>query len=145
MKNGCYRSGGFTMLEVLLVIAILVILVSLILPDLIGRRETALVGAAKIQLKTIEDALEFFKTDIGRYPTTDEGLEALRDKSQLQDDELAKKWLKPYLKKGELKDPWGNEYNYVCPGQKNEDGFDLWSNGPDGQEGTDDDIKNWTE
>ncbi len=134
---------SFTLLEVLLVIVILVTLAALILPNLPARREQAKIGTTKIQLKGIEDALEYFKTDIGRYPTTDEGLAALSS-SDGMDEELSKKWHGPYLKKGaELKDAWNNDFHYVVPGEHNEKSFDLSSNGPDGEEGTDDDITNW--
>lgn len=136
---------SFTLLEVLLVIVILVTLAALVLPNLPVRREQAKIGTTKIQIKSIEDALEYFKTDIGRYPTADEGLDALTEEDSI-DDEFSKKWHGPYLKKsGELKDPWGNEFHYVVPGEHNEKTFDLSSNGPDGEEGTEDDITNWIE
>lgn len=144
--NRCNGRGrkAFTLLEVLLVIVILVTLAALVLPNLPGRREQAKIGTTKIQLKAIEDGLEYFKTDIGRYPTNEEGLEALISSDQLQDDELVKKWHGPYLKtKSAVKDAWGNDFHYSSPGEHNEKTFDLYSNGPDGQEGTDDDIVNW--
>jgi len=145
MRRKSFRSG-FTLLEVLLVIGIIVALAALVIPNVMGRGERAKVGTTKIQMKYIEDALDYFKLDIGRYPTTEEGLLALVEKDQLEDEEEAEKWTKPYLKKAsELRDGWNNEFNYVCPGEHNEDGFDLSSNGPDGEEDTEDDIMNWQE
>jgi general secretion pathway protein G len=132
------------MLEVLLVIGLLVALFALVAPELIGRQKKAQIGATKLQIGNIEQGLEYFRADMGRYPTTDEGLEALTNPSQIQDEELAKKWTEPYLKKGGVKDSWNTPFNYECPGRHNEKSFDLWSNGPDRREGTDDDITNWT-
>ena len=144
MRQDRRQRRGFTLLEVLLVIVILVTLAALVLPNLPGRREQAKIGTTKIQIKSIEEALEYFKTDIGRYPTTEEGLEALTDSDQLQDDELLEKWHGPYLKKrGDLKDAWNHEFHYTAPGEHNEKTFDLFSDGPDGEEDTEDDIVNW--
>ena len=141
-----YHASGFTMLEVLLVIGLLVALMALVVPNLIGRSEAAKVKTTKLQIHSIEQALEFFRGDMGRYPSTDEGLQSLSDKNQIQDDELVKKWTSPYLdKKGIPRDSWGSPLNYECPGRHNETRFDLWSNGPEKQEGTDDDITNWSE
>jgi len=139
--------AGFTLLEVLLVIVILVMLATLVMPDFSVQRKKARVGATKIQMKNIEDALEYFKTHVGRYPTSDEGLEALSDVDVLEDEELADRWEGPYLKgvTGEVKDPWNNPFHYTSPGEYNEDTFDLSSDGPDGEEGTEDDITNWQE
>jgi general secretion pathway protein G len=139
---------GFTLLEVLLVIVILVTLAAVVLPNIGSRREQANIGSTKIQLKGIEDAMEFFKTDVGRYPTTEEGLGVLNSKEELQDEELAEKWHGPYSGKEDvedfkLKDAWNNEFRYTCPGEHNTKTFDLVSDGPDGQEDTEDDIMNW--
>jgi len=136
--------SAFTLLEVLLVITIIVAIAALALPGLVGRRESAKVYNTQIEMKSISDALEYFKTDLGRYPTTEEGLKLLRDSSGLSDETETAKWKGPYLKKlGNLVDAWGHEYRYTCPGEKNEKGFDLSSDGPDGQQDTDDDIVNW--
>jgi len=135
---------AFTLLEVLLVIVILVTLATLVLPNLGSARKQARVGTTKIQIEMMGDALERFKTDIGRYPTSEEGLEALNDVDQIADEDLAKLWQGPYLEKNtKVKDAWNRELHYVCPGEQNEDSFDLYSDGPDGEEGTDDDVKNW--
>jgi|WetSurMetagenome_2_1015567.scaffolds.fasta_scaffold460369_1 general secretion pathway protein G len=148
MKQGhrtLHRS--FTLLEIMLVIVIIIALAAVVVPNLGSRREQAKVGTTKIQLKSIEDALEYFKTDVGRYPTTEEGLQALNSSEQLQDEELVKKWHGPYLgketKQFSLKDSWDHDYRYTCPGEHNPKTFDLFSAGTDGQEGTEDDIVNW--
>ena len=87
----------------------------------------------------IETAIGAFEIDNGRYPSTQEGLDAL-----LSAPADAEGWRGPYLTRGLPKDPWGNEYVYRYPGQENPDGFDLYSMGPDGREGNDD-IGNWSE
>jgi general secretion pathway protein G len=155
MTRNDYRTSrstrrAFTLLEILLVIVILVTLAAVLLPNIGRSRDQANIGSTKIQLKGIEDALEYFKTDVGRYPTTEEGLEALNKSDQIQDEELVEKWHGPYLGKEDaknftLKDAWGHEFRYTCPGEHNTKTFDLSSDGPDGQEGTDDDIMNWEE
>lgn len=146
--NKLYQARGFTLLEVLLVIIILVTLAALILPNFTGQQDKANRGTTKIQMGQIKTMLDQFKLDVGRYPTTEEGLEVLSSKEQLDDEDLAKKWGGPYsdpAKGNVLLDAWGHEFRYVCPGEHNEQGFDLSSDGPDGEEGTEDDIYNWQE
>lgn len=90
----------------------------------------------------IPHALQRYKLDVGSYPTEDEGgLAMLLDEPS--NAELAEKWAGPYVKPDQLKDPWGNKYRYTYPGRYNESNFDVSSDGPDKQEGTDDDITNW--
>ena len=91
-----------------------------------------------------QGVLEVFEVETGRYPTTEEGLGAL-----ISEPADVQGWHGPYIKRGVPSDPWGNLYEYRYPGQENEDGYDLWSKGPDtnddgGKEGSDD-IKNWIE
>jgi general secretion pathway protein G len=141
---------AFTLLEVLLVIVILVTLAAVVVPNLTGAKDQADKGTTQTQISGIESALDMFKMNIGRYPTTEEGLGALYDKDQIQDDDLVKKWNGPYLGKGDsdeksLKDAWNHEFRYTCPGEHNTKSFDLSSDGPDGEEGTEDDIVNWKE
>jgi general secretion pathway protein G len=148
-----YRKGtrrAFTLLEVLLVIVILVTLAAVVVPNLTGSQDKAKKGTTQIQIKNIESALDMFKTDVGRYPTTEEGLKALYDKDQLQDEDLVKKWGGPYLgKEGtddkDLKDAWGHDFRYTSPGEHNTKSFDLYSDGQDAEEGTEDDVQNWKE
>lgn len=132
--------SAFTLLEVLMVIVILGVLAALIVPQFGGTRDKAMVDATTIQVKGLDNDLERFKMHCGRFPTTDEGLAALLEKPD--DEEIAEKWGGPYLKAAP-KDAWSQDLIYECPGQYNENGYDLSSKGPDKQEGTDDDITNW--
>ncbi|MBN2316487.1 MAG: type II secretion system major pseudopilin GspG [Sedimentisphaerales bacterium] len=133
---------GFTLIELLLVLVILTTLTAIVLPKLSGRSKEAKVTAAKTQISQLEVALDSFEIDVGRYPTTVEGLRALVEKPSSDADS----WKQPYLRREEIpKDPWGNEYVYRYPGQYNEYGYDLHSNGPDGKQGGNDDIVNWSE
>ena len=136
------REGGFTLIELLLVVVIIGILAAIVVPKLAGRSEDARIGAAKQQLASFRSALANYEVDQGRYPTSDQGLQALLANPDGTDAET-KKWKGPYLdsQTGEVpKDPWGNPYAYAFPGLKNSTGYDLFCFGPDGQAGTEDDI-----
>lgn len=132
---------GFTLIELMLVLVILATLAAIVLPKLTGRSKQAKVTAAGTQIAQIEVALDAFEIDLGRYPTTSEGLRALIDKPASDSEG----WQQPYLKRAVPKDPWGSEYQYRYPGNYNEDGYDLYSFGPDRKMGGDDDITNWSE
>ena len=124
---------GFTLIELLLVLVILAILAAVVVPKFTGRTEQARQSAAKSDIASLKLALNTFETDIGRFPTSEEGLMALVEKpGDLQG------WKKPYIEKLP-KDPWGHDYIYRAPGSNNRD-FDLFSMGPDGHEGGGDDI-----
>ena len=127
---------GFTLIEILLVVIIIGILVSLVAPKLARRSEEARVQAAKADIDGgVSLALDLFEVDNGRFP------EKLQDLVAKAPD--AENWRGPYMKKGLPKDPWGNEYIYHYPGTHNPSGYDLFSKGPDKQEGNEDDITNW--
>ena len=135
---------GFTLIEIMVVIVILGILAGLIIPRIMGRPEEARRMKAQIQIESIETALKLYKLDNGSYPTTEQGLQALVEPPSV--GELPKAWREGgYLEKGKVpKDPWSNEYVYLCPGIH--DDFDLLSYGADGQPGGEDkdmDINNW--
>jgi general secretion pathway protein G len=133
---------GFTLIELLLVLVILTTLTAIVLPKLTGRSKEAKVTAAKTQIAQLEVALDSFEIDLGRYPTTVEGLRALVEKPTTD----AEAWKQPYLRREEIpKDPWGNDYIYRYPGQYNQFGYDLSSHGPDGKQGGGDDIVNWSQ
>lgn len=131
---------GFTLIELLLVLVILAVLAGLVVPRFAHRGEEARVTAAGVDVKSIEDAVDTFRLDNGRLPTSEEGLGAL-----LQAPGNVRNWQGPYLKKDLPKDPWGNPYQYRAPGQHNPDDFDVWSYGPDGADGGGDDIGNWAQ
>ncbi len=140
------NNRGFTLLEIMVVVVILSILALYVAPKIIGRPQEARINAAKIQIKSLETALKMYKLDNGTYPSTEQGLDALVQAPET--GQLAKKWRKGgYLEKGRVpKDPWGNEYIYLCPGVHNPDSFDLLSYGPDGEPGGEEenaDITNW--
>ncbi len=144
MKFAKNSGRGFTLIELMVVIVILGILAGLIVPRIMGRPEEAKQLKAKMQIESIETALKLYKLDSGMYPDTEQGLQAL---VELPDTgTLPKKWRKGgYLEKGRLpKDPWGNEFIYLCPGVH--DDYDIISYGSDGVSGGDDkdkDINSW--
>lgn len=131
---------GFTLVELLLVLAILAVLAVVVVPKLAGRGKDAKLVAARTGISNIGGVLEIFEKDFDRYPTTEEGLRAL-----ISPVGSEQQWKGPYLtgQQGVPLDPWGNPFVYRCPGQHNYRGFDLYSWGPDGMDGTDDDITNW--
>ena len=139
MKSKRNRRRAFSLMELLLVLVILGVLAALVVPRFANRSQQARETAAKADVSSIETAIGAFEIDNGRYPSTEEGLEALISSPSGLDA-----WRGPYLSRGLPKDPWGNEYVYRYPGQENPDGFDLYSLGPDGREGNDD-IGNWSE
>lgn len=139
------RKKGFTLIELLLVIILISILAAMIVPRFVGRSEKAKRSAAKADITAnLAVAMDLYELDNGQYPTTEQGLRALSAKPELPP--LPENWQGPYVrsKKGFL-DPWGNPYHYVCPGEQNSDGYDLFSLGQDGLEGTSDDILNWND
>jgi len=131
------RRHGFTLIELLLVIAILGVLAAIIVPKFAGRTEQARTAAAMSDIATFGTALDAYEVDNGSYPKGKSGLNDLI--TQPRD---ARNWRGPYLK--ELRtDPWGNPYNYECPGKNNPSGYDISSMGPDGRANTEDDVTNY--
>lgn len=124
---------GFTLVELLLVIVILGILAGVVVTNVTDVGNEARTARVKTDIGSIQTAVRTFEIYMGRYPTDDEGIEEL---TQTTDEHKA------FLDKIP-KDPWGNPYNYREESENNLSGPDIWSNGPDGQEGTDDDIGNW--
>ncbi len=131
---------GFSLIELIVVLVILCLLAAVVGPRVYDKLARGKEQIAKIQIKELEGALQLFSFDIGRYPTSGEGLEALiRNPGNLES------WRGPYLGKSELpKDPWLKPYVYRCPGQHGD--YDLFSYGPDGVEGGEgenSDITSW--
>lgn len=135
---------GFTLIEIMVVIVILGILASLVVPKIMGRPDEARVIAAKQDIGAIMQALKLYRLDNQRYPTTEQGLQALVTKPQLAP--IPKNWNKGgYLEKLPL-DPWGNPYRYLSPGTHAEiDVMSFGADGTQGGEGNDQDIGNWSE
>ncbi|MFP4351881.1 MAG: type II secretion system major pseudopilin GspG [Puniceicoccaceae bacterium] len=135
------RSGkGFTLIEVLLTLALLALLASVVILNVDSIFSGGRTQVAEIWVnQTIKTPLRSFQLHVGRYPSTDEGLGALVTKPESVDD---RDWHGPYIE--ELpQDPWNRDYRYRFPGEKNTEGYDVWSTGPDGTSGTSDDIGNW--
>ena len=135
---------GFTLVEMLVVLAILVLLVSMVVPRVIGSRKKADISNTRIQIGAIAKALDAYEMDCKKFPSTEQGLSALLQKPADLSDSVT--WSGPYLT-GEIpKDPWGNEYQYEYPPTRGKgDTPDIWSYGPDGQDSTEDNwITSWT-
>lgn len=131
---------GFTLLEVLLVVAILVALAAIVLPNLIGVQQGAMVDNAKIQVRELDGMVQMYQIHNQSFPTSDQGLQAL---IQVPDQSLQNTWRGPYMKQLPI-DPWGMQYYYQYPGQRNNTGGpDIWSSGPNRQSGDQDDVGNW--
>jgi len=141
-KPSCQRrSGGFTLIEIMVVVIILGVLAATIIPQFIGTTHDAKVSTAKSNIAELENALQRFNVQLDRYPTAEEGLKVLVD-TPAGDD---KKWRGPYINLLRP-DPWGNPYQYRYPGTRRSTGFDIWSRGADGADGGEGegaDIGNW--
>ena len=138
--------GGFTLIEVMVVLVILGILATLVVPQIMGRPDEARIIAAKQDIGSIAQGLDLYRLDNHAYPTTDQGLQALISKPTAPP--APPNWKTGgYLTRSSIpKDPWGNEFKYIIPGVKNIGSYDLFSLGADGApggEGNDGDIGNW--
>jgi general secretion pathway protein G len=122
------RENGFTLIEILVVMIIIGLLAALVGPRFFGKVSTAKLGAAKAQIELFGTALDTFRLDVGKYPTTEEGLKALREKPSGVEG-----WQGPYLPKEIPLDPWKRPYIYKSPGEHGD--YDLISHGLDGAEG----------
>lgn len=133
------KKEGFTLIELLIVMIILGMLAALVGPSMFGKVGKSKQKAAKAQISLLETALDTYRLDMGHYPTTEQGLNALR--IQPEDE---KNWDGPYLPKAVPLDPWGKAYEYRSPGRQGD--FEIISYGADGDQGGDDenmDIVNW--
>ncbi len=131
---------GFTLLELLVVLVILGLLASLVGPQVLRQLSGSKTKTAALQIKELSTALDLYRLEVGRYPSSSEGLSAL-----ISAPANARGWNGPYLtKKNVPQDPWGNDYQYRAPGQQGE--FDLFSLGADNQQGgtgEDQDVVSW--
>jgi general secretion pathway protein G len=144
MKHTLKSASGFTLIEIMVVIVILSMLAILVGPKIIGRTDDAKIADAKIQIKNLETALKLYKLDNGDYPGTEQGLQALVEKPAA--GVIPRNYRDGgYLDNKEVpKDPWGNDYRYISPGEHGD--FDLYSLGGDGVRGgekKDADIESW--
>jgi general secretion pathway protein G len=137
--------AGFTLLEILIVVMIVGLLMSFVATRFLSRTTEAKIQLAETQLRQLQQALELYKLDNGRYPTAEQGLDALVHEPAA---EPRPKRYPPggYLEGKQLRDPWDNPVQYLIPGQHNAHSYDLFSYGPDGTEGGEgenQDIVNW--
>lgn len=139
-------AGGFTLIELLVVMVILAVLAAAVVPRVVGRTEDARRARAVADIESLSTALDMYHADNGAYPTTEQGLMALRQTPT--SDPVPNAWNGPYLRKSIPTDPWGNEFVYISPGEMNPESYDLVSYGAEGQpggDGKDADIGNWSD
>jgi len=130
-RKRSFKQHGMTLIEILVVLVLIGIVMGILGGNFIGRGEKAKADAAKIEIGQIGQALDLYKLETGRYPSSSEGLQAL-----VTAPAGATNWNGPYWKKSSIpKDPWGNDYRYTSPGQKG--AYDIVSLGADGKEGGD--------
>jgi general secretion pathway protein G len=130
-------STGFTLIELIVVVVIIGLLAGLVLPQFIRQEEKAKIKTAKAQIELFGTALDTFRLDVGRYPSTEEGLRALSQKPG-----ALERWDGPYLKKDLPEDPWGKAYVYRSPGEHGP--YDILSYGADGVQGGEGDNRDVT-
>ena len=129
------RRSGFTLLELVVVIIVLGLLAGIVAPQIINRLSEAKSTTAKTQIELLSVALDAYRLDNGSYPTTEQGLAALRERPTRPP--VPANWRGPYLRKDVPLDPWGRPYLYRAPGQRSPGAFDLESLGRDGKAGGD--------
>lgn len=137
------KKAGFTLIEVLVVIVVIAVLASFVAPSLFRNVDDARVATAKAQIESFATALDAYRLDTGRYPTSAQGLAALNARPTI---DAPATWNGPYLRKTVPLDPWGHAYAYVAPGTVNAQSYDLLSYGADGKpggEGKDADLTSW--
>ena len=132
---------AFTLIELMLVLVILAVLAAVVVPKFSGKSEAARMSACKAEISIIDGALDQYEQAVGKYPSNEQGLRAL-----IEAPSDARGWAGPYLKRNDVpQDPWKRDYIYRFPATHNKTGPDLFSVGADGQEGTADDIDNWSQ
>ena len=139
-QHNTRKQTGFTLLELLVVLGIIAMLAGLVGPQVMKHMVEAKVKAAKVQIEDLAQTLDMYKLDVGSYPTSEQGLDAL-----IEAPDGAQRWNGPYLRKAKVPlDPWNNEYKYTSPGEHGK--FDITSLGADGKDGgeaEDKDLNSW--
>jgi general secretion pathway protein G len=134
------KQTGFTLLELLVVLGIIAMLAGLVGPQVMKHMGESKVKAAKVQIEDLAQTMDMYKLDVGSYPTSEQGLNAL-----IESPDGAQRWNGPYLRKSKVPlDPWQQEYKYTSPGEHGK--FDITSMGADGKEGgegEDKDLNSW--
>lgn len=133
------KVSGFSLLEVMVVLVIIGIIASMVVPNLMGSQDTAKRQKAVIDIGSLESALALYRSQNYDYPTTEQGLEALVEQTTIEP--IPRRFQEGGYIKRLPTDPWGNEYQLLNPGEHGK--MDVFSMGPDGESGTDDDIGNW--
>jgi len=139
---GRCAASGFTLIELMIVAVVLAILAAAIIPNIVGRTEIARRSRAQSDIAAMQNLLELYYLDMGRYPTEEEGLRVL----YYAPDEAEERWKGPYMKKPQFSDPWGNRYVYRSPGTESDQPYEIVSygaNGEEGGEGDAADITSW--
>jgi len=139
MKVNQANNRGFTLIEIMVVIVILGILGSFVVPNIMGSQERANLQKAVSDINSLETSLKMYKLDNYQYPSTEQGIEALVTETDVEP--LPRRFPEEGYITRLPKDPWGNEYQLLNPGENSK--IDVFTMGPDGEAGTDDDIGNW--
>ena len=135
------KQSGFSLLEVMVVLVIIGMIMAIVAPNIMGQQEEAAIDKATLDIQRLEDALSMYKLRNKTYPTTEQGLEALKEKTSIEP--IPKRFPDGGFIDSLPEDPWGNPYKLIYPGEIGK--IDVFSMGPDGQVGTEDDIGNWDE
>lgn len=135
-----YKQQGFTLLELLVVLGIIAMLAGLVGPQVMKHMGESKIKAAKVQIEDLAQTLDMYKLDVGSYPTSEQGLNAL-----IENPGDVQRWNGPYLRKSKVPlDPWNNEYKYTSPGEHGKfDIVSLGADGKDGGDGEDKDLNSW--
>ena len=141
MKMTSRTSQGFSLIEVMVVLLIIGIMASMVAPQILGIQEEAQLKKAAVDIQQLESALEMYKLKSNTFPTTEQGLDALVSAPNI--DPVPRNYPEGGFIKRLPEDPWGNPYQLLSPGEMGK--IDIFSMGPDGEVGTEDDIGNWDE
>lgn len=133
------HARGFSLIEIMVVLVIIAIMASIVAPQILGNQETAQLKKAAVDIQSLESAIERYKLQTNIFPTTEQGLDALVSEPQI--DPMPRNYPAQGFIKRLPQDPWGNDYQLISPGEVGL--VDIFSYGPDGEPGTDDDIGTW--